>query len=303
MLRYNLFLLNVTLVVTFAACGMALGKAQNFNWRPVVIMHGLNGNAKEFGTIERTLKNTYPGIYVHTLNILNGNKSQFTNMSKQMQIIRETILSDPKLKSGFNFYGESQGALEARIYVSEFSDIPVYNLIALNGPQSGVGECPTIETPHVRQICADLATMLQIYSWPLCSFCGYWKDNRDQLKYQQHSKWLAKVNNEQGSYGAINQTYIKNMESLNKYIVVRAMRDTIVQPSYSAFHQYWKWGDESRSEITNLNETEGYKNNLLGLKTLNERGDYIMKEFDGDHVSYSMKWWEKNILPFFNNTI
>ena len=23
----------------------------------------------------------------------------------------------------------------------------------------------------------------------------------------------------------------------------------------------------------------------------------------GDHVSYSMKWWEENILPFFNNMI
>ena len=116
-------------------------------WRPVVIMHGLNGNAQEFHDIVNTLEDAYPGIYVHVLNILNGNKSLFTNMKTQMQIIRETILSDPKLKDGFNFYGESQGALEARVYVSKFSDLPVYNLIALNGPQAGVGECAKIEKP------------------------------------------------------------------------------------------------------------------------------------------------------------
>ena len=272
-------------------------------WRPVVIMHGLNGNAQEFHDIVNTLEDAYPGIYVHVLNILNGNKSLFTNMKTQMQIIRETILSDPKLKDGFNFYGESQGALEARVYVSKFSDLPVYNLIALNGPQAGVGECAKIEKPPFRQICANLATLLQIYDWPFCSFCNYWKDNRDKIKYRKHSKWLAEINNEDGIYGSINQTYVKNMESLNQYVVVRATKDKIVQPSYSAFHQYWEWGDKNRSKIIDLNETEGYKNNWLGLKTLNERGDYIMKEFDGDHVSYSMQWWRANILPFFNNTL
>ena len=288
------------LVIIFFVVGAGSVKA---GWRPVVIMHGLNGNAKEFGNIVNLLEDSFPGIYVHDLNILNGNKSMFANMETQMQIIRETILSDPKLKDGFNFYGESQGALEARVYVSEFNDIPVHNLIALNGPQAGVGECPKIEKPQFRQICANLATLLQIYDWPFCSFCGYWKDNRNRNKYEKHSKWLSRVNNEQGDYGSINQSYIKNMESLNQYIVIRATKDTIVQTSYSAFHQFWNWGDGNRSEVTSLNETEGYRNNWLGLKTLDKRGDYIMKEFDGDHVSYSLEWWRENLLTFFNNTL
>jgi|EP00505_MAST-04D_sp_SCG-Rhode-Island_P002070 palmitoyl-protein thioesterase len=273
------------------------------SWRPVVLMHGMNGDSSELNKNVDALKKAYPGIYVHNLNILQKSKSLFASMESQMKLIVETIRADPKLKDGFNFYGESQGALEARIYVTKTNNPPVHNLVALCGPQAGVGECPTVEWPGVRQICADVGSTLDIYAWPFCSFCGFWKDNRNEDEYEKHSKWLAEANNEQGQHGEINETYIKNMESLNKYMVTRAMQDEIVQPSWSAFHQYWKWGDASRSDIVDLTETEGYKNNWLGLKTLNERGDFIRNEFNGSHTRYNMTWWLEHILPMFNNTL
>ena len=66
-------------------------------------------------------------------------------MDKQIAAVNQAIISDPSLANGFNFYGESQGALLARAYVTLFNDPPVFNLVALNGPQSGVGECPNID--------------------------------------------------------------------------------------------------------------------------------------------------------------
>ena len=57
------------------------------------------------------------------------------------------------LKNGFNFYGESQGALLARAFVTTVNVPPVYNLVALNGPQAGVGECPTIDGPVLKKLC------------------------------------------------------------------------------------------------------------------------------------------------------
>jgi palmitoyl-protein thioesterase len=277
-------------------------KAGKKRWRPVVIMHGFGAHSSEYNGLVNTIKRAYPGIYVRNLNILNGNKSELTPMAAQMELINDVLSTDVNLKGGFNFYGESQGGLEARVYVTQYNNPPVYNLISLNGPQSGIGECPEIEAKYVRQLCPDFATFLDVYAWPFCSFCGYWKDNRDHGAYIQHSKWLAKVNNEQGNHGIINQTYIRHMESLNQYMVVRAENDTVVQPSWSAFHQYWQWGDSGRNIIVPLNETEEYQNNLLGLKTLNERGDFIRKEFHGEHVGYSMNWWVANVLPMFNNT-
>ena len=293
---------HVSFIASFMICTGMSNSASN--WRPVVLMHGMNGDAKNLLHLKTTIEERYPGIYVHDLNISNGLKSVFHNMPYLMNKIVETIRADPKLKDGFNFYGESQGALQARTYVSMYNDPPVYNLVSICGPQAGVGECPTI-VQKWKNLCADAGTMLQIYDWPVCDFCSYWKDNRDETDYQKRSKWLAEVNNEQGSFGAINETYAKRMRSLNKYMATRALKDEIVLPSESAHHRFWKWGDETRAEgnILPLEETEGYINDWLGLKTLNERGDLILNEIDTAHIKYNMTWWKKHVLPMFNNKL
>ena len=80
-----------------------------------------------------------------------------------------------------------------------------------------------------------------------------------------------------------------------------AEKDQVVQPSHSAWHSYWEWGDDTRTKVMNLTDTDDYKNDVLGLKTLNERGDLILNSFDGAHVTYPMAWWSANVLPMFNN--
>ena len=47
-----------------------------------------------------------------------------------------------------------------------------------------------------------------------------------QNRLSKRSKWLAN-NNEQGTYGHINQT-CKNIGSLSKYMATRALKDKIV---------------------------------------------------------------------------
>ena len=45
------------------------------DWRPVVLMHGMNGHASNLEHLRKTIESRYPGIYVHNLNISNGMKS------------------------------------------------------------------------------------------------------------------------------------------------------------------------------------------------------------------------------------
>ena len=263
-MKYHI--LFIILIELTRCCHGSIAQISN-KWRPVVIMHGMNGHASNLEHLKATIEAKYPGIYVHNLNISNGMKSVLHNMPYLMDKVVDTIRADPKLKNGFNFYGESQGALQARTYVSKYNDPPVYNLVSICGPQAGVGECPEIVAKW-KNTCADAGTLLQIYDWPICDFCSYWKDNRAESDYQKRSKWLAKINNEQGTYGHINQTYIKNMRSLNKYMATRALKDKIVLPSESAHHRFWKWGDKDRSEgnIAPLEDTEGYKNDWLAYR-------------------------------------
>ena len=137
-------------------------------------------------------------------------------------------------------------------------------------------------------------------SWPsqACSFCSYWR-GKDKAQYFGNSQWLADLNNVQRK----NETVRANMISLNSYMATVALQDTIVQPSYSAWHTYWEWGDEKREAITPYNETEGYRTDALGLQTLDKRGDLILNKFDGAHVSYTMEWWNANVLQMFDNKL
>lgn len=268
------------------------------NYRPVVIMHGMNSNERDYKRLVDSIKAKYPGIYVNSLPVYDDLSSMLTHMDKQIAAVIKAIQNDGNLSKGFNFYGESQGALLARAYVTVSNDPPVYNLVGMNGPQNGVGECPTIEIPVIKQLCGDLGTDLQIYHWPACSFCSYWR-GKNKTTYLDNSMWLADVNNDR----TVNQTRRQNMISLNKYMATVALKDVIVQPAQSAWHTYWYWNDESRSKVMNLTETEGYKNDVLGLKTLNERGDLILNSFDGGHCGYQMDWWNANVLPLFDNRL
>lgn len=292
-----------TLATAVASLLLAFVPAQVVNgrkemYRPVVMMHGMNQDENHLNRNMDALRQRYKGIYVISLNISDGWRSMVTHVEDQVQAVKAIVESDPRLANGFNFYGESQGALIARAFVTVHNKPPVYNLIAINGPQAGVGECPKVEAPIVKQVCGILGTDLSIYHWPGCAFCDYWKGSNKEL-YLERSRWLADRNNDR----VINQTYRNHMISLNKYMVTVALNDTIVQPPQSAWHTYWQWGNKWRSHLMELNETEGYQTDALGLKTLHERGDLIMNSFVGHHLGYTMEWWTQTVLPMFDNRV
>ena len=84
-----------------------------------------------------------------------------------------------------------QGGLLARAYVTMSNNPPVHNLVALCGPQSGIGECPFMPSTADAKLCAAVAAGLDVYRWPFCGFCGYWKGTyRDE--YLNNSQWLVR---------------------------------------------------------------------------------------------------------------
>lgn len=278
------------------ACAVPLAAAASY--RPIVMMHGMNSDHTSLNGLMAILRQKYPGIYVTSLPVYDGVASEFTNIRTQLNAVVKVVQNDSNLAHGFNFYGESQGALLARAYVTTVNDPPVYNLIAINGPQNGVGECPKVEVPGIKQLCGDLARDLQIYHWPLCAFCGYWRGKNEDV-YLRNSEFIADVNCDR----AANETRRNNMISLNKYMATVALRDEIVQPRESAWHAFWYWNDEARSKVMPYDETDGYRSDVLGLKTLDQRGDLILNSFDGAHCGYPMDWWMTNVLPMFDNQL
>ena len=59
---------------------------------------------------EKFIKEDFPGIYVHNVEIGNGRAdSLFMNINKQVEQFAQHVKSDPKLRNGFNLIGHSQG--------------------------------------------------------------------------------------------------------------------------------------------------------------------------------------------------
>jgi palmitoyl-protein thioesterase len=285
---------------SFGCCWDA-GKGECFSstWRPVAIMHGMGSRLLEYEKNIRWLRRAYPGIYVVELNVYPGPPSQTTGMKAQMARTVESIRGNPMLRDGFNFYGESQGGLVARTYVSQFNDPPVYNLVAISGPQAGVGMCPDVDMPILKTVCADGAPVLGIYWWPRCSFCNFWK-GQDKAEYLAKSEWLAEVNNDKQQGG--NTTHAANMRSLNFYMASAGSDDHVVQPRESAWHTFWPWGGD-RTKVTPWRETESYLGDWLGLKTLDAQGKLAFNMYTGGHTKYNSSWWLSTVLPVFNNKL
>jgi palmitoyl-protein thioesterase len=246
------------------------------------------------------LRQAYPGIYIKNMNVYPGPPSQTTHMVAQMARTNQAIKADPMLADGFNFYGESQGGLVARSYVALFNDPPVYNLVAISGPQEGVGLCPEVDMPIIKTICSAGAPIVGVYHWPRCSFCDYWHGTKED-EYLKNSQFLAKVNNAQQQKDPAIAT---RMKSLNFYMASAGSDDKVVQPRESAWHTFWPWGGPTKeSAVLDWRQTDTYKGDWIGLKSLDQQQKLEFNMYEGTHTAYNMTWWQAVVQPVFNNKL
>jgi palmitoyl-protein thioesterase len=93
---------------------------------------------------------------------------------------------------------------------------------------------------------------------------GYFRDPRDLDKYLADSVFLPYVNNE----NTVDQSIIERFTALNGAMFVMFDADTVVYPRESE----WFWELQANGSITKVEDTDFYKNDLIGLKQLNEAG-------------------------------
>ena len=83
--------------------------------------------------------------------------------------------------------------------------------------------------------------------------------------------------------------------SLERYVLVEAVNDTTVAPPASESHGFYAWG--TSETILPLRETEGYREDAIGLQTLDKTGRLQTLTYNGDHLQFSSDWWAKAVLP------
>jgi palmitoyl-protein thioesterase len=255
-------------------------------FRPAVVWHGLgdNYNSSSMRSTVELIKETRPGIFVHSIYAdtdpqADERHSLFGDANQQVQQVCQQLQAIPELRGGFDAIGYSQGGLLLRALV-ERCPLEVHNLITFGSPHMGVSDMPPCEDDD--WVCRRRNAVLKRLVWydrvqhsviPAL----YFRDPAQYDQYVLHSYFLADVNNENG----VNATYARNLNGLQKLVMVKFSRDTQVTPKESA---WFEEVDPQTGSVIGYDRTALYQQDLIGLRELDVAGKLDFLEIDDQHM-------------------
>jgi palmitoyl-protein thioesterase len=273
---------------------------------PLVIWHGLGDRFDADGLKDvATLANEVnPGTYVHIIKLADDGASDrtasfFGNVTEQVDLVCKQLASDPILSTApaIDALGFSQGGQFLRGYVERCNNPPVRNLLTFGSQHNGIAEFQKCKSA-TDLVCQGANALLRSGTWS--SFvqsrlvpAQYFR-NLDELdSYLESSNYLADINNERPLK---NQTYKKNLSSLNKFVMFLFQDDKTVIPKETG----WFAEVNTTSEhVTLLKDRPIYKEDWLGLRTLDERGGLIFETLSGEHMQISGKELKRVMKTYF----
>eukprot|EP01135_Chromosphaera_perkinsii_P008199 Nk52_evm21s1178 gene=Nk52_evmTU21s1178 len=277
------------------------------DYRPVVLMHGLDSDAGSMETISSWIQEHLQNIFVLNVELGDGRcYSVFTPLEQQVADFNEHVQVSAKrhpiLKHGFNLLGFSQGTLITRGYVQMYNDPPVHNYISYSGPQAGVFGLPKFFN---IEFIDKLLNKFAYRAWAQSELApaGYWRDPFNEQLYLSNSSFLAKLNN--GLPGQHVESYKRNMISLNTMVMSYSPIDDVVNPPISGWFAFFK--DGSDEKVVPYEETPLFKEDWIGLKTLHDSGRLVtFKDFckHSDHrLDCGHKYFIVEELHYLNNCV
>ena len=234
---------------------------------PIVVLHGIASSAVRMDLLSMWLEKTFERT-VFNIELGNGKQNSiYMPLMEQLDLLCDTIYAIPALEHGFDFLGMSQGGLLARGYVENCNGYPVRNLINLASPNGGVMLNTEFDpyTPFYQEHFA---------------LSGYWRDPTRLGEYLEKCSYLPFLNNERET--ALSKQYKENICSLRNYIVIWSPFDDVVHPPESAKFSFY----DKEYNIIPLRETVLYKDDLLGLRSLDETERLHIYETNCTHVQH-----------------
>ncbi|KAI6228774.1 Palmitoyl-protein hydrolase 1 [Aphelenchoides fujianensis] len=296
MVRWIAFLSLLLLAVGWADCTPT----------PVVIWHGMGDsccNPLSMGRIRKLIRSEGPqGIYVKNLmlgaNVFSDTEHGYlANMNELVDDACRQIQADEQLKDGYHALGFSQGGLFVRALAQRCSNPPVRGIVSIGGPQRGIYGFPYCLGE--QGICDTVRRMLNIGAY--VGFvqrnlvqAQYWHDPFQLADYRDRSIFLADINCDR----ACNQTqYRENLLRLKYFLLVKFTLDEMVVPMESEWFGYFP--ENNGTVVLPMNETDFYKQDTLGLKTLDESGRLHFLSVVGNHLQIASRVFVAEIVKKF----
>ncbi|KAG9241907.1 palmitoyl-protein thioesterase precursor [Calycina marina] len=258
---------------------------------PLIIWHGLGDNyaADGIASVAELAQEANPGTLVYVIRIdddasADRSATFFGNITLQIKKVCEDLATHPILSTApaVDALGFSQGGQLLRGYIERCNKPPVRSLVTFGSQHNGVSKFQACEMTD--WVCKGALGLLRSSTWS--SFvqsrlvpAQYFRDLTQYDQYLEHSNFLADINNERVLK---NKTYEKHMESLEQFVMYMFEDDTTVIPKESGW-----FAEVIGEDITPLVDTATYKENWIGLKTLNEKGALSFLTTPGRHMSLS----------------
>ncbi|KAJ6603123.1 palmitoyl-protein thioesterase [Mycena sp. CBHHK59/15] len=298
--------LSTVLLALLSVCSVTHA---SLNPRPLVLWHGLGDSASSPGILQFTeeIKKVHPGIYLHSVyideDLDNDRRAGFYgNVNDQVQFVSEQISAIPELDDGFDAIGFSQGGQFLRAYVERYNSPPVHNLITFGSQHTGISDIPLCKPRDFVCQVARRATKGAVYGhWAQENLvqAQYFRDPANLETYYASNHFLTSINNELPE--SRNQTYARNLASLNKLVLVIFTEDKTVVPKESAW-----FGSEVVDDELALNDHQRawqagrtlvpmrsqplYLGDWIGLRELDERGGVVFEVCEGEHMQINDCW-------------
>ncbi|RDW79598.1 alpha hydrolase-5 [Coleophoma cylindrospora] len=260
---------------------------------PLVIWHGLGDNyaadgLKEVGEIAQE---TNPGTYVYNVRLdedpsADRSATFLGNLTLQVEKVCADLAKDPILSTApaIDALGFSQGGQFLRAYVERCNNPPVRSLVTFGSQHNGISEFQTCGATD--WLCKGAQALLRGNTWSTfvqSRFvpAQYFRDPMQYDQYLENSNFLADINNERILK---NKTYKENMEKLENFVMYIFEDDTTVIPKETGW-----FSEVNGTDVIPLVERDMYKEDWLGLKTLDKKGALKFKSTKGNHMALTDK--------------
>jgi len=284
-------------------------------------MHGLNSRSQHNDQLAAWIRGAYPGTKTIQIPLFEDAASLFPLQSQVVGLaayIRGTIFGDPDaFSSGYDFVCHSQGALLCRAVIEFMDDHKVHTFISLAGPQMGVyGErmkqnfIESANLDYFTGMALRAAFNTMVYTPALqssVSVANMWNDPDRRDAYKEGNDFLP-VYNGLRSIDAENGKRKANFIRLAKAVFL--VGDFGTGDAFEGTFQPWQSGvfgyrkEGSSNDFIPMEETQEYKKDTFGLKTLNEQGRLIRQAPPGiSHVQWTMDYRvvRAYVLPYLGD--